>query len=92
KPQRCTSCDVYGHNVSNCPKTKMMKKKKSGDKVCVQTRAMISIDVEEYEMGADKKDETINEAVSNPADGDNKQCDEKVAVKDEVEKLGDNEE
>ncbi|KAF5177959.1 hypothetical protein FRX31_032454, partial [Thalictrum thalictroides] len=77
KPQRCTSCDVFGHNVSNCPKTKMMKKKKAGDKVWVQTSAMISIDVEEYEMGADKKEETINEEASNPADGDNKQCNEK---------------
>ncbi|KAF5178666.1 hypothetical protein FRX31_031747 [Thalictrum thalictroides] len=54
--------------------------------------AMISIDVEEDEMGDDKKEETINEAVSNPTDGDNKQFDENVAVEDEVEKLGDNEE
>ncbi|KAF5177447.1 hypothetical protein FRX31_032966 [Thalictrum thalictroides] len=70
----------------------MMKKKKSGDKVWVQTGAMISIDVEEDEMEADKKEYTISEAVSNPADGDDKQSDEKVAVEDEVEKLGDNEE
>ncbi|KAF5199969.1 hypothetical protein FRX31_010444, partial [Thalictrum thalictroides] len=78
--------------LCNCPKAKMMKKKKAGDKVWVQTGAMISIDVEEDEMGADKKEETINEEASNPADGDNKQCNEKVAVEDEVEKLGDNEE
>ncbi|KAF5192978.1 hypothetical protein FRX31_017436 [Thalictrum thalictroides] len=73
-------------------RTSYARKKKSGDKVWVQTRAMISIDVEEDEIGADKKEETIYEAVSNPTDGDNKQCDEKVAVEDEVEKLGDNEE
>ncbi|KAF5180774.1 hypothetical protein FRX31_029640 [Thalictrum thalictroides] len=40
KPHRCTR-DLFGHSEQNCLKRKLENKKKNGDKVWVQTGAMI---------------------------------------------------
>ncbi|KAF5175410.1 hypothetical protein FRX31_035002 [Thalictrum thalictroides] len=56
KPQRCTRCDVFGHSEQNCPKRKLETKKKNGDKVCVQTGAII-VEEDEQVRGHEKQKE-----------------------------------
>ncbi|KAF5187780.1 hypothetical protein FRX31_022633, partial [Thalictrum thalictroides] len=56
KPQRCTRCDVFGHSEQNCPKRKLENKKKNGDKVWVQTGAII-VEEDEHVRGYEKQKE-----------------------------------
>ncbi|KAF5184563.1 hypothetical protein FRX31_025850 [Thalictrum thalictroides] len=54
KPQRCTRCDVFGHSEQNYSKKKLENKKKNGDKVWVQTGAII-VEEDEHVRGHEKQ-------------------------------------